>query len=498
MVLFLALDQGTTSSRALVFDQTGAVRGWSQRPLRQSFPEPGLVEHDALEIWRDQLACARDALADARLTAADIMAIGITNQRETTVLWDRATGQPIHPAIVWQDRRSADWCDRQRAAGLADRVRAITGLVLDPYFSASKIAWLLDHVPGARTRAENGELAFGTIDSWLIWNLTGGKVHATDVTNASRTLLFDIGTGQWSTELLAAFAIPAALLPEVRPSASQFGSTVPDLLGGGVAIRGVAGDQQAALFGQGCNRAGAVKNTYGTGCFMLMHTGGVRRESRHGLLTTLAAQTGSELEYALEGSVFTGGAAVQWLRDGLGLIKQAEDIEALADSVPDAGGVTFVPAFTGLGSPYWDPDARGMLIGLTRGTGPGHIARATLDAIALQSAELLAAMEDDGNIKVHELQADGGASGNDFLMQIQCDLLGVPIHVARLLETTALGAAGLAAVASGIAPAATQPGAIGGLTYRPQEGRDWAESQLRAWRRAVERCRGWARADGVK
>ena len=495
----LALDQGTTSSRAMVFDASGKPLALARQELTQHFPAPGEVEHDPEEIWLGQLDCARRALAQAGLPASAITAIGITNQRETTLIWERATGRPIHRAIVWQDRRGAAWCQAQRARGYEDLVRSRTGLVLDPYFSASKIAWLLDRVPGARARAAAGELAFGTVDSWLLWRLTGGGSgarHATDVSNASRTLLYDIHAGTWSDALLAAFDIPRALLPEVLPSASRagYGSTAPDLFGAAIPVRGIAGDQQAALFGQGCTTPGATKNTYGTGCFMLMHTGEKACASANGLLTTLAA--GSECApaplYALEGSVFSAGSAVQWLRDGLGIIASAEDIEALAASVPDSGGVALVPAFTGLGSPYWDAAARGTIVGITRGTTRAHLARATLEAIALQSAELLAGMQADSGLPLATLRADGGASANGLLMQMQADLLGVPVEVSAGAETTALGAARLAAQASGIdfgAPATAR-------VFTPRVSRDAAGAQLSRWRRAVERSRGWA-TDGV-
>ena len=450
MACLLALDQGTTSSRAIVFDAAGGVCAMAQKELRQIYPQPGWVEHDPEEIWRDQLDVARQALAKAGLQAQDIAAIGITNQRETTVLWERATGRPLHNALVWQDRRTAGACENLKAAGAETLVRGKTGLVLDPYFSATKLAWLLDRVPGARDRARRGELAFGTVDSWIAWNLSGGRLHVTDPSNASRTSLFDIHTGEWDAELLALFDIPRELLPRIVRSSALCGETTPDLFGAAVPIGGMAGDQQAALFGQACHGAGMAKNTYGTGCFLLMHTGDQAVASNNGLITTCAAQSGEALEYALEGSVFVGGAVVQWLRDGLGLIRSAADIEALAASVPDTGGVVFVPAFAGLGAPHWNPHVRGTLAGLTRGTTAAHIARAALEAIAFQSAELMQAMAADCGRPLAELRVDGGAAANNLLMQFQADLLGAPVVRPRILETTALGAAYLAGLAAGV------------------------------------------------
>ncbi|MCZ2174937.1 MAG: glycerol kinase GlpK [Burkholderiales bacterium] len=450
MACLLALDQGTTSSRAIVFDAEGSERAIAQKELRQIYPQPGWVEHDPEEIWRDQLDVARQALAKAGLQAQDIAAIGITNQRETTVLWERATGRPLHNALVWQDRRTAGACENLKAAGAETLVRGKTGLVLDPYFSATKLAWLLDRVPGARDRARRGELAFGTVDSWIAWNLSGGRLHVTDPSNASRTSLFDIHTGEWDAELLALFDIPRELLPRIVRSSALCGETTPDLFGAAVPIGGMAGDQQAALFGQACHGAGMAKNTYGTGCFLLMHTGDQAVVSNNGLITTCAAQSGEALEYALEGSVFVGGAVVQWLRDGLGLIRSAAGIEALAASVPDTGGVVFVPAFAGLGAPHWNPHVRGTLAGLTRGTTAAHIARAALEAIAFQSAELMQAMAADCGRPLAELRVDGGAAANNLLMQFQADLLGAPVVRPRILETTALGAAYLAGLAAGV------------------------------------------------
>ena len=454
MTYLLALDQGTSSSRSIVFDARGQALSMAQQDLPQIYPQPGWVEHDPMAIWQTQLATAREALAKAGLSARQVRAIGITNQRETTVVWNRRTGVPIHHAIVWQDRRAEPTCADLRARGLAAMVQAKTGLVIDAYFSGTKLRWLLDHVPGARAQAEAGELAFGTIDSWLIWQLTAGEVHATDVSNASRTLMFNVHSNQWDTELLQMLDIPPSLMPTVRPSSSLFGEVSPALLGHAIMIGGVAGDQQSALFGQACFKAGLVKNTYGTGCFMLMHTGAAFQTSRNGLITTSAAQTGSQPEFALEGSVFVGGAVVQWLRDGLHAIKSSSEVEALAQSVPDSGGVMMVPAFTGLGAPYWQPEARGTITGLTRGSTAAHIARAALESIAYQSAALLLAMSRDavqgGGAPVAELRVDGGACVNDLLMQFQADLLGIPVVRPAVTETTALGAAYLAGLATGV------------------------------------------------
>ena len=454
MTYLLALDQGTSSSRSIVFDASGQALSMAQQELPQIYPQPGWVEHDPMVIWQTQLATAREALAKAGLTARQVRAIGITNQRETTVVWNRRTGVPIHHAIVWQDRRAEPTCADLRGRGLAAMVQAKTGLVIDAYFSGTKLRWLLDHVPGARAQADAGELAFGTVDSWLIWQLTAGAVHATDVSNASRTLLFNVHNNQWDAELLQMLDIPPSLMPTVRPSSALFGETSPALLGDAIMIGGVAGDQQSALFGQACFKPGLVKNTYGTGCFMLMHTGATFQSSRNGLITTSAAQTGPQPEFALEGSVFVGGAVVQWLRDGLHAIQVSSEVEALAQSVPDAGGVMMVPAFTGLGAPYWQADARGTITGLTRGTTVAHIARAALESIAYQSAALLLAMSRDavqgGGAPVAELRVDGGACVNDLLMQFQADLLGIPVVRPAVTETTALGAAYLAGLATGV------------------------------------------------
>ncbi|ARV19863.1 Glycerol kinase [Curvibacter sp. AEP1-3] len=454
MTYLLALDQGTSSSRSIVFDETGHTVAMAQLELQQIYPQPGWVEHDAQEIWRIQLATARDALAKAGITAAQVKAVGITNQRETTVVWNRTTGVPIHHAIVWQDRRAEPTCADLRARGLADTIQTKTGLLVDAYFSGTKLKWLLDNVPGARAQAANGELAFGTIDSWLIWQLTEGKVHVTDGSNASRTMLFNVHTNLWDEDLLAALDIPASLMPAVQPSASLFGEVAPGLLGHAIPIGGVAGDQQSALFGQACFKAGMVKNTYGTGCFMLMHTGGTFQTSQNGLITTSAAQTNATPQFALEGSVFVGGAVVQWLRDGLHAIQGSGEVQSLAQSVPDSGGVIVVPAFTGLGAPYWKPDARGSITGLTRGSTLAHIARAALESIAFQSAALLQAMSRDavsaGAAAVSELRVDGGACVNDLLMQFQADLLGIPVVRPAVTETTALGAAYLAGLTTGV------------------------------------------------
>ena len=458
MNYLLALDQGTSSSRSIVFDETGQIVASAQLELTQIYPQPGRVEHDPMEIWRTQLATARQALANANTThniaAKDIRAIGITNQRETSVVWNRKTGKPIHHAIVWQDRRAEPTCVELRERGLAHTIQAKTGLLIDAYFSGTKLKWILDNVPGARTQALSGELAFGTVDSWLMWQLTDGRVHATDVSNASRTMLFNVRTNQWDEELLKALDIPANLLPQVMPSSAHYGEVSPAHLGHAIPIGGVAGDQQSALFGQGCFKEGMAKNTYGTGCFMLMHTGQKFQTSQNGLLTTSAAQTTSTPEFALEGSVFVGGAVIQWLRDGLHAIKGSHEVQSLAQSVPDSGGVMMVPAFTGLGAPYWRPHARGTITGLTRGTTIAHIARAALESIAYQSTALLQAMSRDaaaaGAAPVAELRVDGGACVNDLLMQFQADLLGIPVVRPAVIETTALGAAYLAGLSSGV------------------------------------------------
>ncbi len=492
----LALDQGTSSSRSIVFDAQGRIVAMAQREFTQHYPQPGQVEHDAEEIWQTQLATARAALAQAGLGAADIRAIGITNQRETTVMWNRRTGQPIHRAIVWQDRRGEPLCAQLREQGLEAAVRHSTGLVIDSYFSATKIRWLLDQVPGAHLMAARGELAFGTIDSWLLWKLTGGRVHATDVSNASRTMLFDIRHNTWDHELLKALHVPDSVLPEVRPSSGVFGQADAALFGAPIAIGGMAGDQQAALFGQACFEAGLAKNTYGTGCFMLMHTGERFLESRNGLITTAAAQPGGlgRPQYALEGSVFIGGAVVQWLRDGLHAIDSSAQVQALASSVPDAGGVVFVPAFAGLGSPYWKPNARGTITGLTRGTTVAHVARAALESIAFQSAALLQAMDRDavaaGASPVSELRVDGGACVNDLLMQFQADLLGIPVVRPTVTETTALGAACLAGLATGLWRDTADLARHWQVerVFEPQLSRDEAGQRMAGWERAVRQA----------
>lgn len=492
----LALDQGTTSSRAIVFDRRGRARGAAQQEFPQHFPQPGWVEHDPADLWESTRRVALAAVAEANLTGADVAAIGLTNQRETTLLWDRATGRPLAPAIVWQDRRTAGLCARLKARGLEPLFRARTGLVLDPYFSGTKLAWLLDRLPGARRRAHRGELAFGTVDTWLLWQLTGGQVHATDVSNASRTLLLDLRTGEWDDKLLKALRIPRAVLPEVRASSELYGhvATIPALRG--VPISGVAGDQQAALFGQACWRPGHAKNTYGTGCFLLLHTGTQPVASQHQLLTTIAWRLGPgrPLEYALEGSVFVAGAAVQWLRDSLGLIARSGDIEALAARAPDNGGVYLVPAFAGLGAPHWDSAARGAIVGLTRGSTAAHLARAALESIAYQSADLLAAMEADAKIRLRELRVDGGATVNNALMQFQSDLLRVPVIRPRTTETTALGAAYLAGLAVGFWKDRDEIAALwrAEKTFRPRAPRPAMQTLQRDWHRAVERAKGWA------
>ncbi len=487
----LALDQGTTSSRAIVFDESGAAVAVAQREFRQLFPRPGWVEHDPLEIWESQLAVAREALARAGLEARDVAALGLTNQRETVVLWDRATGKPLANAIVWQDRRTADVCDRLKREGHEPLFRERTGLVLDPYFSGTKLAWLLDHVPGARDAPER--IAFGTVDSWLLWNLTGA-LHATDVTNASRTLLWNLHTADWDGELLAILDVPRQILPEVRASSEIYGETAAGLFGAPIPIAGVAGDQQAALFGQACLVPGMVKNTYGTGCFLLMNTGDHPVRSRNQLLTTPAWRLGAgPAEYALEGSVFVAGAVVQWLRDGLGLIRAAADVEALAASVPDTGGVVLVPAFTGLGAPHWDPYARGALVGITRGTTAAHIARAALEAIAFQVADVLDAMAADSGVPIAELRVDGGAAANDLLMQLQADLAGVPVVRPRVQETTALGAAYLAGLATGVWKDTGEIAARWQVdrTFEPALDPPQAAARRARWNRAVERAKGW-------
>jgi len=491
----LAIDQGTTSSRAILFNHQGQIVTTAQREFAQHFPRPGWVEHDAAEIWSTQAAVITEALGRAELRGRDLAAVGITNQRETTVIWDRATGRPIHHAIVWQDRRTASVIDRLQADGCESTVRDKTGLLLDPYFSGTKVAWMLDHVDGARDRAEAGELAFGTIDSWLIYKLTSGRLHLTDATNASRTLLYDIHRNQWDDELLAMFDVPRAVLPEVRSSSEIYGEVSTSLVGGSVPIGGVAGDQQAALFGQMCLTRGMVKNTYGTGCFTLMNTGADAARSDNQLLTTIAWQRDDATEYALEGSVFVGGAVVQWLRDGLGIIQSAPDIEPLARQVDDNGGVYLVPAFTGLGAPHWDAHARGTMCGLTRGTTRAHLARAALDSIAFQVADLADAMKADAELDVPELRVDGGAAANNLLLQTQADLMQTPIIRPRITETTALGAAYLAGLAVGFWNDTDELQTKWQLDkqFDPAVSADQARSMRQQWKRAVERSRDWER-----
>ncbi len=494
----LSLDQGTTSSRAMLFDRDGQVVASAQREFRQIFPRPGWVEHDATEIWQSQYGVMQEVLARQSVSARQIAAIGIANQRETTVLWERASGLPVAPAIVWQDRRTAGRCTELRAQGWAGEIQQKTGLVLDAYFSATKLQWLLDHVPGARRRAERGELAFGTVDSWLVWKLTGGRVHATDAGNASRTLLFNIHSLQWDDGLLALFDIPRTVLPQVMPSSGVLGETDADLLGVPVRIAGLAGDQQAATFGQACFAPGMAKNTYGTGCFMLMNTGTTPVASQHRLLTTVAWQGSAtapqRTAYALEGSVFMAGATVQWLRDGLEIIRTAAEVESLAASVPDTGDVYLVPAFAGLGAPDWDSEARGTLVGMTRGTTRAHLARAVLEAIALQVADVFDAMARDSGIALRELRVDGGACRNDLLMQMQADFLGVPVVRPRVTEATARGAACLAGLATGFWQGAEELAAQWVVDQRFEPALSVEVRALRRarWRQAVERARGWA------
>lgn len=496
MKYVLALDQGTTSSRAIVFDRDGRVVALAQKEFHQHFPQPGWVEHDAREIWATQHAVALEAMEKAGGT---IEAIGITNQRETTVLWDRTTGEPVANAIVWQDRRTAPRCDALRASGKADLIQRKTGLVIDSYFSGTKLEWLLDHTPGARARAERGELAFGTVDSWLIWNLTGGRVHVTDASNASRTLLFNLRTQDWDDELLRLLNIPRSVLPEVRPSSGLFGETEPLLLGSGLPITGVAGDQQAATFGQACFAPGMAKNTYGTGCFMLMNTGAVPVASRNKLLTTVGWQGPAgpaRTAYCLEGSVFVAGAAIQWLRDGLQVIQSAAEVESLAAQVDDTDDVYLVPAFTGLGTPHWDSYARGAMVGLSRGTTRAHIARAALESIALQSADVFDAMARDARIPLKELRVDGGASRNNLLMQMQADVLGVPVVRPQVTETTALGAAYLAGLHTGYWSGGEEITAQWQVDRRfePRIREAQRAAKLARWHDAVARAKGWARA----
>jgi glycerol kinase len=489
----LALDQGTTSSRAILFDRDGGVRGVAQREFRQIFPQPGWVEHDPLEIWTSQAGVAVEVLAGAGARARDVAAIGITNQRETTVVWDRKTGHPIANAIVWQDRRTAGMCDRLKSDGLEPLFRDRTGLVLDAYFSGTKLAWLLEHVDGARARAEAGELAFGTVDTWLLWKLTDGRLHITDATNASRTLLYNIHTLTWDDELLRALGVPRAILPEVRNSSEVYGEVTTALGLESVALGGIAGDQQAALFGQMCISPGLTKNTYGTGCFMLQNTGRKAPASRNRLVTTVAWMRNGVADYALEGSVFIGGAVVQWLRDGLGIIQSSAEVEALARSVADNGDVYLVPAFAGLGAPHWDQYARGAIVGLTRGTTAAHIARAAIESIAFQSADLLDAIEADAGTRLAELRVDGGAAQNDLLMQFQSDLIGAPVVRPQVTETTALGAAYLAGLAVGFWKSGDEIASQWrtGRRFEPAMPADRVAELRGRWTEALERAKGW-------
>ena len=489
----LAFDQGTTSSRAIIFNKEGAMVAVAQKEFTQYFPQPGWVEHDAAEIWSTQLGVATEAVLKAGLTIHDIAAIGITNQRETAVVWDRETSQPVYNAIVWQDRRTAGYCDTLKAEGREQLIREKTGLVIDAYFSASKIAWILDNVEGAREKAESGALCFGTIDSWLLWKLTNGKVHVTDTTNASRTQLYNIFTMQWDEELLRLFNIPAAMLPEVKSSSEIYGYTEQLLTAARIPIAGIAGDQQAALFGQMCIQPGMVKNTYGTGCFMLMNTGSKPVLSKNNLLTTIAWTIGNETDYALEGSVFIAGAVVQWLRDGLKLIQQSGDVEALAGKVSDNGGVYMVPAFTGLGAPYWNGHARGLIVGITRGTTDAHLARAAVESIAYQVMDVLQAMEKDGGLPIKEVRVDGGATVNAYLMQFQADLLGTTVVSPEIRETTALGAAYLAGLATGFWNDREEIQRYWKIerSYKPAMDAATVEEHRRSWGKAIRAAQAW-------
>lgn len=495
MPYLLALDQGTTSSRAIVFDQDGRIVSSAACEFTQYFPKPGWVEHDPEEIWTSQIRAAKAALSKSGIEIANVKGIGITNQRETAVVWEKGTGKPLARAIVWQCRRTADICERLRRSGHEEDIRRRTGLKIDPYFSGTKVRWLLDEVPGLRARAEAGEALFGTVDSWLIYRLTGGRVHATDYTNASRTLLYNIRDLAWDEEILRILDIPPAMLPRVVPSSGVLGETDPDLFGSRIPIAGIAGDQQAALFGQGCFEAGLAKNTYGTGCFILANTGEKALHSSSGLITTIAWGIDGKVEYALEGSIFVGGAVVQWLRDGLQIIKDAAETESLAREVQDNGGVYFVPAFVGLGAPYWDPYARGTLLGLTRGTTRAHIARAALEAIAYQTRDVFALMEEETGVSIPELRVDGGATANNFLMQFQADLLGRPVVRAAVAETTALGAAFLAGLATGVWKGYDdiRKRLRTAERFEPTMKNDQRETLYADWRRAVERSRAWAK-----
>lgn len=491
----LALDQGTTSCRAIVFNHKGEIISTAQKEFSQHFPEPGWVEHDAEEIWAVQSGMASEALARQGLKSGQIAAIGITNQRETVVIWEKATGKPIHPAIVWQDKRTADYCDELKAAGHQDMVREKTGLVIDSYFSGTKARWILDNVKGARKRAENGELLMGTIDSWLIWNMTGGELHITDVTNACRTMLFNIHTMEWDPELTELLGVPESLLPEVRESSEKYGVTDESFLKAGIPISGIAGDQQAALFGQMCTRKGMVKNTYGTGCFMLMNIGDTPIVSKNNLLTSVAWTLNGKTTYMLEGSIFIGGAVVQWLRDGLKIIKKSSDVEALATSVPDTGGVYLVPAFAGLGAPHWNQQARGTIFGLTRGSTDAHVARAALESIAYQTMDILKAMEKDSGIPIRELRVDGGATVNNLMMQFQADVLDAETVRPKIVETTVMGAAFLAGLAVGYweNPEAIQSIWQTDRRFYPTADRAPIEAGIRGWQRAIRAIDSWSK-----
>ena len=489
----LALDQGTTSSRAIVFDRQGAIVSLAQKEFRQIFPQPGWVEHDPAEIWSSQVSVATEAIVQAGLTPKDIAAIGITNQRETTVVWEKKSGKPVHNAIVWQDRRTSEFCDTLKAQGKHRMVQEKTGLVIDAYFSATKVRWILENVKGARERAERGELLFGTVDSWLLWNLTAGAVHATDATNASRTMLYNIHSLEWDRELLQLFGIPQSMLPQVRSSSEVLGETAGQILAHKIPIAGIAGDQQAALFGQMCTRKGMVKNTYGTGCFMLMNIGGKPILSQNNLITTIAWKIGGQVQYALEGSIFIGGAVVQWLRDGLGLIKTSAEVETLAQTVPDNGGVYLVPAFAGLGAPHWNQYARGTMVGITRGTSAAHIARASLESIAFQTMDVLKAMEADAGAAIKELRVDGGATADNLLMQVQADILGAKVVRPKVTEVTALGAAYLAGLAVGYWPSVEsieQQWQVD-RSFTPADKNDTKE-MIKGWQRAVRAAKAWA------
>jgi len=494
----LALDQGTTSSRTILFDHSGQPRTIQQQEFKQHFPKPGWVEHDPGEIWTSQLHTIRQAFDDTNLSPSDVEAIGITNQRETTVIWDRTTGEPIHHAIVWQDRRTSDICDNLREQGFSDFFQEKTGLFIDAYFSGTKIKWLLDTVDGTRKRAHNGELAFGTVDSWLIYKLTGGRLHITDVTNASRTMLYNIYTGEWDDEILDILEIPRELLPEVKSSSEVYGETSKEVLGESIPIAGIGGDQQAALFGQMCIEKGMMKNTYGTGGFLVMNTGEESIQSQNHLLTTVAWKIGDKITYALEGSVFIAGAVVQWLRDEMGLIQKSSDVEELANSVEDNGGVYLVPAFTGLGAPHWDQDARGTILGITRGTTAGHIARAALESIAFQTLDVLEAMRRDSGIEIPELRVDGGATVNNTLMQFQADISGIPLVRPKISETTALGAAYFAGLATGFWDdvAEIQEQWQVDKQFKPEMSAAERNHLIEQWHRGVDRAKGWVHSDG--